>query len=75
MSTKRSHSNATMPPSPLDIPDDLASALNLDPALRARFDAMPPSHRNEYLSWINEAKRADTRVRRIQQTVERMRSR
>src|SRR5512133_2954278 len=39
----------------VDLPDDLAAAL--DPATRAAFDALAPSHRKEFVRWITEAKR------------------
>ncbi len=53
----------------MDVPDDLAAALKKAKA-RAAFDALSFSHRREYVTWIDEAKRADTRARRISQTVE-----
>lgn len=33
--------------------------------LRAAYDARPPYQRNDYLWWINEAKRDDTKNRRL----------
>jgi uncharacterized protein YdeI (YjbR/CyaY-like superfamily) len=42
------------------------------PEARARFDALAPSHRREYVRWINEARRGDTRERRAAQTVMRL---
>jgi len=53
------------------IPEDVSSGLGKGSA-RAAFDALPPSHRREYLTWINEAQRAETRARRIAQTAERL---
>jgi hypothetical protein len=50
------------------VPDDLARALEAG-AARESFDAMSFSHRNEYVRWITDAKRAETRVRRIDATV------
>jgi uncharacterized protein YdeI (YjbR/CyaY-like superfamily) len=50
-------------------PPDLVAALEAAPKAKAAFEAFPPSHRREYLAWILEAKRADTRARRIAQTV------
>ena len=52
------------------LPDDLDAALAVAPAARAAYDELPPSHRNEYLKWINEAKRDKTRAERIRRTVE-----
>lgn len=56
-------------PRTVDVPDDLAAALKKAKA-RAAFDALSFSHRREYVTWIDEAKRADTRARRIGQTVD-----
>jgi uncharacterized protein YdeI (YjbR/CyaY-like superfamily) len=58
-------------PRPLpDAPPALVAALDADPAARAAFDAFPPSHRREYIEWIAEAKREDTRARRVAQAIE-----
>jgi hypothetical protein len=58
-------------PKPLPgIPADFAGALRANAAARATFDRFAPSHRREYLEWILDAKREETRARRIEQTVE-----
>ena len=44
---------------------DVSEALRANPAALSIFEGLPPSHRNEYLKWIDEAKREDTRRRRI----------
>ena len=36
------------------------------------FDAYPASHRNEYVRWIDEAKKPETRRSRIEITVARI---
>lgn len=54
------------------VPEDLAAALALDPAIRARFDKLSYTHRKEYVQWINEAKKPETRSRRVAQTVEKL---
>ncbi|MDO4776729.1 MAG: YdeI/OmpD-associated family protein [Cardiobacteriaceae bacterium] len=54
------------------LPDDFAQALTAHPDAETRFLALPPSHRREYLKWIAEAKRADTRARRIAQAIARI---
>ena len=53
------------------VPDDLASAL-ASSGLRERFDSLSFTHRREYVEWIEEAKREDTRSRRVGQAVERL---
>jgi len=56
------------------VPDDLRAALDGDEPARAAFDALSYTHRREYVEWITEAKREETRRRRVEQTVERLRS-
>jgi len=53
------------------VPDDLAAALDAA-GRRAAFDALSYSHQREYVMWIDEAKRADTRARRVAGTIERL---
>jgi uncharacterized protein YdeI (YjbR/CyaY-like superfamily) len=57
-------------PRPVVIPDDLAAALNANRGARETFDQFPPSHKREYIDWINEAKTEATRARRLAQAVE-----
>ena len=54
----------------LETPPELDSALSANPAARATFDGFPPSCRREYVQWVVEAKRAETRDKRIAQAVE-----
>ncbi len=54
-------------------PDDLAAALKKDAKARATWDGFSPSHRKEYVEWIVEAKRAETRAKRLGQTMEMLR--
>ncbi|MEO7503952.1 MAG: YdeI/OmpD-associated family protein [Sphingomicrobium sp.] len=42
-----------------------AEALAANPGAQAHFDAFAPSHRREYIDWINSAKRDETRAKRI----------
>jgi uncharacterized protein YdeI (YjbR/CyaY-like superfamily) len=55
----------------LEVPDDLADALDASPPARANFDAFPPSTRKQILAWIGLAKRQETRAKRIAATAER----
>ncbi|MDB4885766.1 MAG: hypothetical protein JWN79_1204 [Gemmatimonadetes bacterium] len=52
------------------VPPELAAALAKHRKAKAVFDAFPASHRREYIEWIAEAKRDETRARRVAQTVE-----
>ncbi|MDH0866377.1 YdeI/OmpD-associated family protein [Mitsuaria sp. GD03876] len=58
------------PKPPPEVPEDLAAALRANAAARKTFEGFPPSHRREYIEWIVEAKKAETRERRLAQTVE-----
>jgi uncharacterized protein YdeI (YjbR/CyaY-like superfamily) len=51
-------------------PEPFRQALDRSPETRSAFDAMPPSHRREYIQWIAEAKREATRDRRIATALE-----
>ncbi len=57
----------------LQTPPALERALEADPGARAIYDALPPSHRREYARWIDEAKREETRDRRAQQALAKLR--
>lgn len=52
------------------MPDDFAAALGASAAAQTSFDGFPPSARREYLEWVIEAKRPETRAKRIAQAVE-----
>jgi len=59
-------------PREVEVPDDLAEALGRNEAARAAFDDLSFSHKREYVDAINEAKRPETRARRIERTIEAM---
>jgi uncharacterized protein YdeI (YjbR/CyaY-like superfamily) len=52
-----------------EMPDDFETALREQSGVWDAFEAMPPSHRREYLEWITSARREDTRCRRIAKAV------
>jgi hypothetical protein len=52
----------------VQVPDDLRAALD-EAGLGAAFDGLSYSHQREYVSWIQEAKKVETRGRRITETV------
>lgn len=52
------------------VPPELEVALAVDAGAQALFEALPPSHRKQYLAWIAEAKREETRRRRVEKTLE-----
>jgi hypothetical protein len=60
-------------PRTVELPDDLRGAL--DDELRAFFDSLSYTHQREYVRWIEEAKRDETRRRRVDQAVSMLRER
>jgi uncharacterized protein YdeI (YjbR/CyaY-like superfamily) len=62
-------------PRTVDVPADLAAALDADPAVRAAFDALSYTHRKEYVTAVLDAKRPETRACRLALAVEAARSR
>jgi uncharacterized protein YdeI (YjbR/CyaY-like superfamily) len=61
---------ARRPKVELPVPDDLMKALKKNKKARTTFDALPPSHKREYVEWIAEAKRDETRKRRVDMAIE-----
>ena len=57
-------------PREVEVPDDLAEALARNDEVRAVFDGISFSHRREYVNSITEAKRAETRARRVERTIQ-----
>ena len=57
-------------PRKVEIPPDLQQALVANPNEEAYFNGLAYSHRKEYVWWINEAKRDQTRQERIRRTIE-----
>ncbi|PLK26035.1 YdeI/OmpD-associated family protein [Novosphingobium sp. TH158] len=53
----------------LPMPEDFARALAACPAAEAALAGFAPSHRRDYIEWITEAKRPETRDKRIAQAV------
>ena len=58
------------PAAPLPVPEDLAAALKKNRAAAATFEGFPPGQRREYVEWITEAKREETRRKRLSTAVE-----
>jgi len=55
---------------PVAVPADLAKALKENAAASSTFRSLSPSHRKEYVEWITEAKRDETRRKRLATTLE-----
>lgn len=56
-------------PRSVTVPADLQKALAKSPAQQKFFAALSCSHQKEYVVWIEQAKRPETRANRIQKTL------
>jgi hypothetical protein len=61
-------------PRKIDVPDDLARALEKDRAASETFEGLSYTHRKEYAQWVEAAKRPPTRERRVEKTIEMLRA-
>jgi hypothetical protein len=61
-------------PREVDVPAELAAALAADADANARFDALAYTHRKEFARWVAEARRDDTRERRVAEAIEMLRA-
>lgn len=52
-----------------EVPAALARMLEVHPVAAARFDALPCSHKKEFLDWIASAKKEETRTRRLEKLI------
>jgi hypothetical protein len=59
-----------MEPRVVQVPKDLARALNKDKDAKAFFEKLSFTHKREYVTWIEEAKKEETRQNRIMKTME-----
>jgi hypothetical protein len=57
-------------PRVVEEPADLPGQLAANPGARAAFDALSYTHRKEYVRWITDAKRDETRQRRLHRSIE-----
>ena len=58
------------PKPPIGMHPQFEAALDKAAKAKATFDAFPPSCRREYLEWVGEAKRDETRAKRIATAIE-----
>jgi len=57
----------------VEVPEDLAALMKKEKLLPF-FEKLSYTHRKEYCRWITEAKKPETRARRLEKSVEMMRS-
>ena len=52
------------------VADDMRTALEADAVVRELWQSLTPLGRNEFICWVEDAKRAKTREKRIGRTIE-----
>lgn len=60
-------------PRVIEVPKDLMKEFKKDKEAKAFFDKLSYTHQKEYVNWINEAKKEETRHNRIIKTLEMLR--
>ena len=53
-------------------PDDFATALQASPTEKAFFETLSFTNKKEYVEWIVSAKREETRITRVKESIERL---
>ena len=54
----------------VEVPDDLAALMAAQPDAKNHYDKLSYTNRKEYVRWITEAKRPETRANRLHTTIE-----
>ena len=57
-------------PRVVSLPDNLNKLFTKNKKAKEIYEGMSYTHRKEYVRWINEAKKEETRERRLQKTIE-----
>ncbi len=60
---------ADVEPRVIEIPKDLLREMKKDKEAKALFEKLSYTHRKEYVTWVEEAKKAETRQNRIAKTI------
>jgi len=69
---RKSGKSTISPPKvdPGNIPVEFKDALEKNPKALDFFENMAPGYRRNYLAWINDAKKTETKIRRIEKAIE-----
>lgn len=62
-------------PRPVRVPEELRAIFEADPEVAALYDELPPSHRRAWASYVADAKRPETRLRRARRAPDGIRAR
>jgi uncharacterized protein YdeI (YjbR/CyaY-like superfamily) len=60
----------TRPKTPVAMHPDFKRGLAKSPKAKAGFEGLPPGQQREYVEWIAQAKKDETRARRLAQALE-----
>jgi antitoxin component of MazEF toxin-antitoxin module len=60
-------------PREVEVPPELAKALAKNASAREFFDRLSYSHQREYVGYVTEAKKPETRAKRVERTIEMLR--
>jgi len=67
------HSSVSVSGDASKVPEALEKALKQDIEVWKKFQGFSPSHKNQYIGWIREARREETRLKRAQKAFEMIR--
>ncbi len=56
----------------ITVPDDLQKVLNKNKAAKATFENLSFTHKKEFVLWIINAKKEETRIKRLEQATEKL---
>jgi len=59
----------------ITVPAELKRAFKVEKEAKAFFEKLSYTHQKEYVTWINEAKKAETRARHVEQTLKMLKER
>ncbi|MGL5891609.1 MAG: YdeI/OmpD-associated family protein, partial [Bacteroidia bacterium] len=54
----------TRPADFVELPEELTAALDLEPEIQKKFEALTPGYKRSLVYWINSGKSIDTRIKR-----------
>lgn len=57
------------PEIPFEVPPEFAKALAQSKKAKSNFETLAPSHRRHYIAWVAVAKKAETKKRRIAESI------
>ncbi|MGE5498489.1 MAG: YdeI/OmpD-associated family protein [Syntrophothermus sp.] len=57
-------------PRVIEVPDDLQKLFKSNPQAESFFEKLSYTHQKEYVKWIGEAKKDETRLNRLEKTID-----